>query len=121
MNRSKPRRKPSAGHPWNRTSLAEINRGLRAIQRSIRAAKQDPAWKFGQGANRIAVEKRVRRDLEESIAGQRSLLWELKHTLDDWSRPWRAPMKRAKKPQKPGKPSPPKSRARPPFQTEFGF
>jgi hypothetical protein len=64
-------------------ALAEIQRGLRAIQRSIREAKYDPAWRFSRGENRIPVEKRVRREMEQSIAEQRWVLADLKRTLDD--------------------------------------
>jgi curved DNA-binding protein CbpA len=78
-------------------ALAEIKRGLRAIQRSIREAKHDPSWGFSQSEKRVPVEKRVRREIEQSIAEQRWVLADLKHTLDDWSRPWHSPAKKSKK------------------------
>lgn len=87
-------------------ALEELNRGLKAVQRSIREAKHDPAWRFSQTENRAPLQKRLRRELEQSIAEQRWVLADLKRTLDDWSRPWHPPAKKPKKqpqpPQMPG-------------------
>ena len=84
-----------------RAALEELNRGLRAIQRSIRGAKRDPAWGFSQTKNRAPVEKRIRREMEESIFQQRWVLANLKRTIDEWSRPWHPPAKKSNKQPKP--------------------
>jgi len=78
-------------------ALAELNRAFRAIQRSLGKAKGDPAWGFSREAYHGPMEKRVRRELEESLSQQRWVLAELKRTLDDWSRPWRQPVKKPRK------------------------
>lgn len=80
-----------------RDALAELKRALAVIQRSIGAAKRDPAWGFSRNPYRGQIEKRIRREMEEDLAGQRELLEHLKGTIDDWSRPWQPPVR------KPGK------------------
>jgi hypothetical protein len=83
-----------------RGALSELNRALRAIQRSLTEAKRDPAWGFRKNPYRGALEKRIRREMEESAAEQRAILADLKRILEEWSRPWHAP---AKKPRKRGR------------------
>jgi hypothetical protein len=78
-------------------ALEELSRGVKAIQRSIREAKRDPAWRFCQAENRVLLERRIRREMEDSIAEQQWVLDGLKRTLDDWSRPWNPPAKKPKK------------------------
>jgi hypothetical protein len=78
-------------------ALEELSRGVKAIQRSIREAKRDPAWRFCQTENRVLLERRIRREMEDSIAEQQWVLDGLKRTLDDWSRPWNPPAKKPKK------------------------
>ncbi len=78
-------------------ALAGIKHGLRAIQRSIREAKHDPAWRFSRSENRMALEKSVRRELQQNISQQRWMISDLKRTLDDWSRPLEPPVKKTKK------------------------
>jgi hypothetical protein len=107
-----------------RGALADFNRALRAIQRSLREAKRDPAWGFTQNPYSRSVEKQIRRELEESLSHQRAELADLKATIEDWSRPWRPPVKKPRKQSK----SPEKTNAespkhqfnsRRPVQTEF--
>jgi len=80
-----------------RGALAELNRAFRAIQRSLGAVRRDPAWGFSRDPYHGAMEKRVRREMEESLAQQRWVLADLKRTLDDWSRPWHPPVKKPRK------------------------
>jgi hypothetical protein len=82
-------------------ALAELNRAFRAIQRSLRKAKGDPAWGFSRDPYHGPMEKRVRRELEGSLSEQRWVLAELKRTLDDWSRPWHPPVKKPRKQSRP--------------------
>jgi hypothetical protein len=107
-----------------RGALADFNRALRAIQRSLREAKGDPAWGFTQNPYSSSMEKHIRRELEESLSHQRAELADLKTTIEDWSRPWRPPVKKPRKQSK----SPEKTKAespkhqfnsRRPVQTEF--
>jgi hypothetical protein len=107
-----------------RMALDELNRAFRAIQRSIRGARRDPAWGFSRNPFRGPMEKRFRREMEESLDEQRSVLAALKATIADWSRPWQPPAKKVKKqPQPPERPEPARTRresAMPgAFQTEF--
>jgi hypothetical protein len=46
------------------------------------------------------MEKRIRREMEESLSHQRSVLADLKRTIDDWSRPWHPPVKKPRKQSK---------------------
>jgi hypothetical protein len=107
-----------------RGALADFNRALRAIQRSLREAKGDPAWGFTQNPYSSSMEKHIRRELEASLSHQRAELADLKATIEDWSRPWRPPVKKPRKQSK----SPEKTKAespkhqfnsRRPVQTEF--
>jgi hypothetical protein len=84
-----------------RAALAELNRALRAIHRSLGEAKRDPAWGFSRTPYHAPMEKRIRREMEEDLAEQRWVLADLKRTLDDWSRPWHPPVKKTKKQSKP--------------------
>jgi hypothetical protein len=93
-----------------RGALADFNRAFRAIQRSLAEAKRDPAWGFSRNPNHGPMEKRIRREIEESISQQRRVLADLKGTIDDWSRPWHPPVKKPRKQSK----SPVKPKARDP-------
>jgi hypothetical protein len=88
-----------------RGALADFNQALRAIQRSLQEAKRDPAWGFSRNTGHDPMEKRIRRELEESLSHQRRILADLKATIDDWSRPWHPPIKKPRKrsnsPEKP--------------------
>jgi hypothetical protein len=84
-----------------RGALAEINRAIRSIQRSIGEAKRSPAWGFCRNPYHGPLEKRLRREMQEARAEQQSALAELKRILDDWSRPWHPP---AKKPRQHSRP-----------------
>ena len=105
-------------------ALADFNRALRAIQRSLREAKGDPAWGFTRNPYSSSMEKQIRRELEESLSHQRAELADLKRTIEDWSRPWRPPVKKPRKQSKsPEKPKAERPRhqfnSRRPVQTEF--
>ncbi len=107
-----------------RRALADFNRAFRAIQRNLREAKRDPAWGFSRNPCDSSVEKRIRRELQESLSYQRSVLADLKGTIEDWSRPWHPPVKKPKKQSK-ALEKPKAERTGPkinnprPFQTEF--
>jgi hypothetical protein len=107
-----------------RGALADFSRALRAIQRSLREAKSDPAWGFSQNPYSSPMEKQMRRELEESLSHQRAELADLKRTIEDWSRPWHPPVKKPRKqsksPEKPKAERPRREFNSPrPVQTEF--
>lgn len=96
-----------------RNALEELARALRTIQRSITQAKLDPAWDFRlPKRHRAPLEKRLRREMERSLADQRWALADLKRILSDWSRPWHPPSKKARQP------TPERKRSKP-AQAEF--
>jgi hypothetical protein len=105
-------------------ALADFKRSLRAIQWSLREAKWDPAWGFSLNPPKSSMERRIRREMEETLSHQRSALAELKRTIEDWSRPWHPPVKKPKQQSKPPekpkteKPRPDFDKSRP-VQTEF--
>jgi hypothetical protein len=88
-----------------RGALADLNRAFRAIRRSLQEAKRDPAWGFSRNPCHDPMEKRIRREMEESLSHQQKVLADLKATIDDWSRPWHPPAKKPRKqfnsPEKP--------------------
>lgn len=92
-----------------RGALAELKRALRSIQRSLRDAKQDPAWAFSVNTNRAALEKSIRREIKADLAEQREVLARLQSTLKEWSRPRKPPARKSKTPSK----RPAKSKAEP--------
>ena len=107
-----------------RGALADFNRAFRAIQRSLGEAKRDPAWGFSRNPYHDPMEKRIRREMEESLSRQRRVLADLKETIDDWSRPWHPPVKKPRKqskpPEKPKTERPKREFNKPrPVQTEF--
>jgi hypothetical protein len=93
-----------------RGAFADFNRAIRAIQRSLVEAKRDPAWGFSRNSCHALMEKRIRREIEESISRQRRILADLKRTIADWSRPWHPPVKKPRKQTK----SPMKPKAKDP-------
>jgi hypothetical protein len=84
-------------------ALADFNRAFRAIQRSLAQAKSDPAWGFSRNPYHGQIEKRIRRELEETLADQRWALSDLKRIVDDFSRPWHPPTKRPRRQSQPSK------------------
>jgi hypothetical protein len=107
-----------------RGCLADFNRAFRAIQRSLSEAKRDPAWGFNRNPDHGPLEKRIQREMEESLSHQRRVLADLKGTIDDWSRPWHPPVKKPRKqsksPQKPKAERPRHEFNKPrPVQTEY--
>jgi len=80
-----------------RKAVEELKRSLRAIQRTIREGKRNPAWSFTQYRDRAPLEKSIRREMESNLAEQRQVLAHLKRTLDDWSSPAKPPARKTKK------------------------
>jgi hypothetical protein len=107
-----------------RGAVADLHRAFRAIERSLREAKTDPAWGFSRKTCDSSMEKQIRRELEEGLSYQRRVLADLKETIEDWSRPWRPPVKkpgkRSKSPEKPKtQRRQPQFNSPRPVQTEF--
>jgi hypothetical protein len=107
-----------------REALAEMGRALRAIQRSLAEAKRDPAWAFTRSPYHGPLEKRIRRELEESLDQQQWMLRDLERVIDEWSRSWEAPLRNpGKRHRPPDQPKAKRRRAGPDIpetvQTEF--
>jgi hypothetical protein len=80
-----------------RAALRELNRALRAIQKSLTVARRDFAWGFARTPYHGELERRIRRDMQGDLSNQRALLADFKQLLDDWSQPWNPPRKKKKR------------------------
>ena len=67
--------------------LAELGRSLRALQKSLRGARREPAWNFARVTDHTEVRNRIRRELEESRADLKSRLSQLEKLFAAWSQP----------------------------------
>ena len=70
-----------------RSVLAELRSAFNALQRNLRAAKQEPAWGFVRLTDRSALEKRFRRELQTDLAWHQDQLRELDAIIARWSMP----------------------------------
>lgn len=82
-----------------RAVLTELRRSFNALQRNLRAAKDDLAWNFAGRTNRSALEKRVRSELEAKRQGLERMLQMLDAKIAGWSAPPKARKKPAKRQQ----------------------
>ena len=67
--------------------LAELGRSLRALQKSLRGARREPAWNFARITDHTEVRNRMRRELESSRSELKARLSHVEAILADWSRP----------------------------------
>lgn len=70
-----------------REVLAELRHAFAALQKSLRAARKDPAWNFSRGADRTAIEARLQRRYSASLAARRRRLRECETLIARWARP----------------------------------
>jgi hypothetical protein len=70
-----------------REVLAELRRAFLALQKSLRAARKDPAWNFSRGADREHVAARLERRIHGDLAARRKRLRECEALIARWSRP----------------------------------
>jgi hypothetical protein len=85
-----------------KAALAELGRSLRALQKSLRAARRDQAWNFARTSDHTELQDRLQRELESAQAEQQARLDHLEHLLALWSRPLagrRRKPRRAERPQ----------------------
>lgn len=75
-----------------RSVLAELRRSFNALQRNLRAAKQDPAWNFARLKEHSSLQKRMRGDLESNLRWHEGRLQQIEALIASWS----APRKRRK-------------------------
>ena len=75
-----------------RSVLAELRRSFNALQRNLRAAKQDPAWNFARLKEHSLLQKRMRGDLESNLFWHEGRLQQIEALIASWS----APRKRRK-------------------------
>jgi hypothetical protein len=81
-----------------RAVLIELRRAFNAIQKNLKMAKTDLAWNFTRTADRSALERKMRGNLEERLDWVVMQLAE----LDDQLRRWSAPAK-SRKPRPAGR------------------
>lgn len=67
-----------------RSVLRELRRTLSAVQKRVRAARQDPAWNFARKADRSEIHRRIRGELDESIAKNELRLSEMEAIIASW-------------------------------------
>jgi len=70
-----------------RSVLAELRGAFNALQRNLRAARKEPAWGFARLADRPALEKRLRRQLQSDLAWHEDQLQRLEALIAGWSTP----------------------------------
>ncbi len=70
-----------------REVLAELRRAFLALQKSLSAARKEPAWNFSRGARRDAIEARLQRRFQADLAARRKRLRECEALIARWSRP----------------------------------
>jgi hypothetical protein len=70
-----------------RSVLAELRSAFKALQRNIRAAKQEPAWNFARRTDREEIEARLRRDLDTTLAWHEDQLRQLEAMIAEWALP----------------------------------
>jgi hypothetical protein len=80
-----------------KAALAELGRSLRALQKSLRAARQENAWNFARASDHTELQNRLRRELESAQAQQQARLDHLERLLALWSTP---PVGRKRKPKR---------------------
>jgi hypothetical protein len=68
-----------------KAALAELGRSLRALQKSLRAARRDQAWNFARTSDHTALRTRLQRELETAQAEQQARLDHLERLLALWS------------------------------------
>jgi hypothetical protein len=84
-----------------KAALAELGRSLRALQKSLRAARRDQAWNFARTSDRTGLQNRLRRELESAQAEQQAHLDHLERLLALWST---SPAGRKRKPRRAERP-----------------
>ena len=70
-----------------RSVLTELRSSFNALQRNLRAAKQDPAWNFGRLPDHSVLEQNVRRELESKLRWHEEFLEGLNARIARWSAP----------------------------------
>jgi hypothetical protein len=83
-----------------RAVLTELRRSFNALQRNLRAARDDLAWNFAGRTNRSALEKRVRGDLEAKLQGLERMRQMLETKIAGWSGSAKARKKPARSKQR---------------------
>jgi len=84
-----------------KAALAELGRSLRALQKSLRAARRDHAWNFARTSDHTELQNRLQREMESSQAEQQARLDHLERLLALWSAP---PPSRNRKPRRAQRP-----------------
>jgi hypothetical protein len=67
--------------------LVDLGQSLRALQKSLRGARREPAWNFAGATDHTELRNRVGRELESARYDLRTRLNDLEALLADWARP----------------------------------
>ncbi len=78
-----------------RAALGEIHRALRALEKSLRAARQDPAWDFARLGPQPALQARLQRQIFVELDRVKRELAEHDALIAFWERP--SPKRKKKK------------------------
>lgn len=81
-----------------RAVLAELNRSLRALEKSLREAEGDEAWNFARTGPSEEMRVRVERELKFELAGRMERLDLLTRTIASWAQGAVANLKSRKRP-----------------------
>jgi len=108
-----------------RAVLAELRRSLKALEKSLKDAKKDPAWDFARSKNREAVKARMEREMRSELSQAEAEYAEMRGRVRRWEEAAKPAPKREKKVYTNTKPEPkpashPKGSARN-RRTGFGF
>lgn len=81
--------------------LAELNRSIRALEKSLQEAEGEDAWNFARTGPSEDLRVRVERQLKHQLAGREQRLDLLRRTIADWARgPVLNPMMRSARPHR---------------------
>jgi len=69
-----------------RALFTELQRALRALEKSLREAEGDDAWNFAQAGANEDLRLRVERQLKADLTGRTGRLELLRATLNEWAR-----------------------------------
>jgi hypothetical protein len=69
-----------------RALLAELERALGALEKSLREAEGEDAWDFARSGPSVALRVRVERELKLSLASRSARLDLLRRTIAEWAR-----------------------------------
>lgn len=67
-----------------RAVLAELRRSFRALEKSLKDARRDPAWDFARSKNREAVKTRMEREMRRDLSQAEADYAEMRGRVQRW-------------------------------------